>query len=319
MDPFADVLRAMRLTGGIFLDARFTAPWCVSSRIGPEDCGRYVPVPRSIIAFHFVSSGRLWVETDGQSPLTAERGDIVVLPGNDAHRLGSDLNLEPVDAGDLIQPGVDGRLARIDFGGGGESPGVVCGFLGTDRQHDPVLAMLPRILKLKAAEDASQTWLESSFQFAAHETVAGLAQSPHILTKLAEVLFMDAVRRYLSALPAEDSRWCVGVRDAKIATALGLLHARMRHRWTTEALAREIGMSRSALAERFTRVMGESPMRYLARQRIQAAAQRLRETNEPVARISFATGYESEAAFSRAFKREFGAPPAAWRQARERS
>lgn len=314
MDPFADILRGMHLTGGIFLDAEFTAPWCVSSKIGPEDCGQFVPVPRSIIAYHYVSSGRLLLEVDGQPPLTVERGEIVVLPRNDDHRLGSHLNLEPVSADSLIQPGIDGGLAHINYGGGGETTRIVCGFLGTDRQNDPVLVMLPTVLKLKMAEGALGVWIESSFRFAAQQMAVGLVQSPGVLTKLAELLFMEAVRRYLSALPPEESGWCAGARDPKVARALGLLHGRMNHRWAAEELAREIGMSRSAFAERFTRIMGESPMRYLAQQRLQAAAQRLKESNDSLARVAFEVGYESEAAFNRAFKREFGVPPATWRK-----
>lgn len=317
MDPFKDILSAMHCTGGIFLDAEFTAPWCVSSRIGPDDCKPFSPIPRSLIALHFVCAGRLMLEVDGLPPVALERGDIVALPRNDHHRLGSHLNLVPISADSLIQAGTDGRLAHIDYGGGGEMTRIVCGFLGTDRLHDPVLAMLPKVLKLRVEEGAAETWIESSFRFAAQETTVGLTQSPNVLTRLSEALFIDAVRRYLNALPIEMSGWCAGMRDTKIAHALSLLHGRMKHSWTTEELALQVGMSRSAFAERFTRVIGESPMRYLAQHRLLSASQRLKESSDSIARISFDVGYESEAAFNRAFKREFGAPPATWRKTQD--
>lgn len=303
----------MRLACGIFLEAEFTAPWCVSSRIAPEDCGAFAPVPKRVIALHFVRSGQVLLQVANEAPLALEQGDIVALPRNDSHVLGSQLDLAPVNAHQLIKPGTDGRLASIRYGGGGPETRIVCGFLGTDRPNDPVLAMLPTVMKLKVEGGPSAAWIESSFRFAAQETAVSPDRSPEVLTRLAEVLFVDAVRRYLATLPPELSAWCAGMLDARIATALALMHGRLGHRWTTEALARETGLSRSAFAERFTRSLGESPMRYLARQRLLTASQRLRDTQGSLARIAFDAGYESESAFNRAFKREFGMPPAAWR------
>jgi AraC-like DNA-binding protein len=316
VEPFADILRAMHVTGGVFLDAEFTAPWCISAKVGPNDCAQYVPLPASIVAFHFVSSGRLFVELDGQEPLAAGQGDVIVLPRNDAHRLGSDPGLVAVNADDLIQPTEGGGLAHIRHGGGGEMTRVVCGFLGTARRNDPVLLMLPRIVKLNIADAASAAWIESSFRFAAKEMAAGPVRSPEMLARLAELLFAEAVRRYLSELPAGEGGWSTGVRDPKIAQALGLIHAQLRRHWTAEELARDVAMSRSSFTERFTRIMGETPIRYLAKQRLLAATQKLRDSTDPVARIAFEVGYESESSFNRAFRRVYGMPPAAWRKAK---
>lgn len=315
MEPFADILRAMRVTGGIFLDAEFTAPWCISAMVGPEDCAPYAAVPASLVAFHYVSAGRLWAGLEGQAAVAVEQGEIVVFPRNDWHLLGSDLGVEPVRADELIQPGANGGLARILHGGGGAATHIVCGFLGTIRRNDPVLVMLPRILKLRVEDAASAAWIESSFRFAAGEMAAGPPRSPETLARLAELLFAEAVRRYLAELPPESGGWMACVRDPKIATALGLLHGQLRRAWTVDELAREVAMSRSAFSDRFSRVMGDSPMRYLARQRLLAAAQRLQETGDPIARIAFDAGYESEAAFTRAFRRVYRLPPAAWRKA----
>ena len=314
MDAILDILRSTRLTGGIFLDADFTAPWCIAAQIGPEDCQPFVPAPENIVAYHYVSDGKLWLEVDGEAPLAVERGEIVVLPRNDAHRMGSALGLTPLAADLLIQPGADGGLARIVHGGGGERTHVLCGFLGSDTPNDPVLRILPPVLKVNVTEGVAAAWIESSLKFAAAELAVGVVRSPNVLAKLAELLFMEAVRRYVTSLPAAESGWRAGLRDPLVGRALALLHGRMCQRWTAEDLAREVGLSRSALADRFTKLLGEPPIRYLARLRLQAAARRLKGSAESIARIAFDVGYESEAAFNRAFKREFGEPPAAWRR-----
>lgn len=316
MDALLDMLRSMRLTGGVFLDAEFTAPWCVSAKIGPEDCSPFLPEPRTIIAYHYVSAGKLLLQVGGAEPMAVQAGEIVVLPRNDEHRLGSSLALRAVRAEHLIQPAADGGLARIVHGGGGERTEILCGFLGNEMHNDPVIASLPSVLKLDVAEGASGQWIASSFRFAAQELGAARAQSPSVLGKLAELLFAEAVRRYVLSLSIEEKGWIDGLRDPVVGRALALLHGRRDGRWTADELAREVGLSRSAFAARFTSVMGEPPMRYLAKWRLQSAARQLAESHEPIARIAFASGYESEAAFNRAFRRAYGLPPAAWRKER---
>lgn len=316
MNALLDVLRTMRLTGGIFLDCEFTTPWCVTaSAIGPDEVGLLMmPVPTHVIAYHYVTRGRVLLQLAGQEPVCVEGGEIVVFPSNDKHKLGSDLNLTPVNAKELVLPPANGSMARIEHGGGGAGTHIMCGFLGTDTPNDPVIEILPNVLKLEVKQGASGDWIESSLRFAALEMASGRVGSPAILAQLAECLFMEAVGRYVNSLPQVQRGWLAGLRDPVVGRALSLLHGRKDHRWTADALAREIGLSRSAFAERFTRVMGEPPMRYLARQRMRFAARRLRTSHEPVARIGFEAGYESEAAFNRAFKREHGVPPAIWRE-----
>jgi transcriptional regulator GlxA family with amidase domain len=170
------------------------------------------------------------------------------------------------------------------------------------------------MLRISIEQGTSGSWIESSFRFAAHQLGEGRVESPVVLAKLAELLFMEAVRRFVASLAPETSGWLAGLRDPIVGRALALLHSRMTHRWTTEQLAQEVGLSRSAFAERFTSLMGEPPMRYLANWRMQIAAQRVKGSHEPMARIAFETGYESEAAFNRAFKRAFGMPPVTWRK-----
>jgi AraC-like DNA-binding protein len=314
MDALLDLLHAMHLTGGVFLDAEFTAPWCVSSRVGPEDCRAFLPDPAHVVAYHYVMEGRLVMEVIGQPAVAVGAGEIILLPRNDPHRLGSSLDVPAVSADDLILPAADGGLARIIYGGGGERTRVMCGFLGSDRPNPPVASVLPPALTLAVSHGASGAWIESSLKFAAQELMTGQPGSTTVLAKLAELLFIEAVRQHVASLPDDESGWLVGVRDPIVGRALALLHNRQAYRWTTEELAHEAGASRSAFADRFTSLMGEPPMRYLARRRLQFAADRLRESQESVAGIAFDAGYESEAAFSRAFKREFGKPPAAWRK-----
>ena len=314
MDPISDMLRSMRLTGGIFLDAEFTAPWCLQSKIGPEDCAPFTPEPRQIIAYHYVTAGRLLLKVNRQKPATVQRGEIVVLPRNDAHVIGSALNLRPISADHLIRPNPAGGLAQIIHGGGGERTHIICGFLGNDMSHNGLIAMLPSVMKLDVTEGASGDWIESSLRFAAKEMADGKMSSPAMLAKLAELLFMEAVRRYLAAQPPDSSAWSAGMHDRVVGRALGLLHGQLDRRWTTDDLADEIGLSRSAFAERFTRLIGQPPMRYLAQQRLVQASVLLKETSDPIARIAYHVGYESEASFNRAFRREYGVPPAAWRK-----
>lgn len=319
MDAHLDVLRDMRLTGGIFLDAEFTAPWSISAQVGPEDCAPYTPEPPHIIAYHYVIAGRLLLMVGDEAPVPLQEGDLVVLPRNDAHVLASDVRLKPVDAATLITSVPGGGLARIVQGGGGARTHLVCGFLGSEVPRNPLIVNLPKVLKLSAPEGIAGQWIESSFRFASQELALSGAASINMLAKIAELLFLEAIRQYLSANESQRLELQVGVRDPIIARALNLIHRRMEYRWTTEQLAREVGLSRSAFADRFSKALKEPPMGYLIRYRLTQASVQLAETSNPISRISASLGYESEAAFNRAFKRCYGKPPAAWRKERQRA
>lgn len=314
MDALSDVLRVVRLTGGVFLDAEFTAPWCVTAQVGAEDCRPYLSTPQHLIAYHCVVEGGLLLQTDGDATTEVRAGEIVLLPRNDAHRIGSSLDAKAIKADDLIQPPNNRGLARIVHGGGGERTRIVCGFLGCETPFNLLVATLPKVMKLDMRAAASGQWVEHSFQFAASEVGAGRMGSATVLSKLSELLFVEAVRRYVAELRTEQRGWLAGLRDPIVGRALALLHARHREAWTAEQLAQEVGLSRSAFAERFTSLIGQPPMQYLTLWRMQLAAQQLKESAAPIAKIAFEVGYESEAAFNRAFKRQFGAPPATWRK-----
>lgn len=320
MDAFSDVLRVIRLSGAVFLEAELTAPWCLTGKISPDDCKPFQVTPRQVIALHFVASGsmRLRVESDGAS-MEVGAGELILLPHNDAHTLGSDLAVTPISARHVMQPSRDGTIARIRHGGGGEATQVLCGFLGTDTAFGPLLSALPPVLKLNVRATPLGNWIESSFRFAVSEIAAGRIGSATVISKLSELLFVEAVQQYVTSLPPERSGWLAGLCDPQIGRALALLHARPAEAWSAETLATEVGMSRSGFAERFAALVGQPPMQYLTLWRMHVAAQRLREGRGTVAQVGFAVGYESEAAFSRAFKRQFETSPAAWRRQSELS
>lgn len=314
MDALSDLLRVVKLSGGVFLEAEFSAPWCVVSQVEPEDWRHFLMEPRLVIAFHYVVAGRLLLQVAGESPLEVHEGSIVLLPHNEAHTLasGPGLRAEIVEQSMLTESG--SGLVQLKHGGGGEITRIVCGFVGTDARHHPLLDVLPSTLVLDLKDNPACGWISNSFRYAAAELASARPGSATVLAKLSELLFVEALRFHIESLPADRQGWLVGLRDPAIGRALALLHTRIAHAWTTEGLAREVCLSRSAFAERFTALVGLPPMTYLASWRMRVAAQRLHENQGAVAQVAAEVGYESEAAFARAFKREFLLTPAQWRR-----
>ena len=314
MDALSDVLAAIRLSGGVFLDAEFTAPWCIAAKVGPEDCRPLGPVPAHIIAYHYVAAGHLVLQRPGAAPLAVAAGEIVLLPRNDPHILASAPGLRPVVVDTLVQPAASSGLARLRYGGGGEATQIICGFLGCEVPDNPLVATLPAALRLAVRQGTAGVWMEQSFRLAAEEFAEHRDGSAAMLGKLAELLFVEAVQGYLATLPDDQTGWLAGLRDPIVGKALALLHTRVAEAWTTETLARQVGLSRSCFAERFTMLIGMPPMRYLTNWRMQLAAASLRKGGRSIAQIAYDVGYESDAAFNRAFKRAYGTTPSAWRK-----
>jgi AraC family transcriptional regulator, alkane utilization regulator len=316
VDLLSDVLRVARLSGGVFLRADFSAPWCVASRMAPEMCAPHLQRPGHLIQYHYVVEGRPRICVAGR-PETAvilEPNEVVILPHNDVHYLGSDLSLPPTPSETLAVPAENGMF-QVTHGGGGEAVRMICGFLSCEvAQGNPVLANLPGILRLSIAGEAEADWIRATFTFAAQEIAAGRPGSETVLAKLSELLFIEAVRRHAATLADDATGWLAGLRDSFVCKALVAFHGDIARDWTIEQLSREVGLSRSALADRFQRLLGMPPMAYLARWRMEVAAQQLRSGSASVAQIANAVGYEAEAAFSRAFKRTYAVAPAAWRR-----
>lgn len=312
-DPLAEMLRAVRLTGGVFLDVRLTAPWCVISELTAEDCRPILANPAQLIFYHVVLKGDFLLSVDSEPPVQVHAGEVILLPRNDTHVLASAPGIRPVKGSSLVRPSADGGLARIVYGGGGAETHMLCGFLGSDDAFNPLLSSLPRMLRLDLREAASRDWIEASARFAATELAEGRLASSGLMSRLSEVLLIESVREYALRLGPGAAGWLKGLGDPQIGRALGLMHRDLGMHWTPEALAREVGLSRSAFIERFTLRTGLPPIRYLAFWRLQAARHQLRETRRTIAQIAHEVGYGSEEAFSRAFKREFGLSPSRWR------
>ena len=318
MDALSDALRVLRLTGAVFLDADFTAPWCVVSQSG-HSSSPVLSGGANIVFFHVLTEGRCKARlVSGGETLEFAAGDLVMLPRDDTHLLGSDLHLAPTLADSLVRPAAEGELMRIEHGGGGERTRFVCGFLRYDqRLCGPMLETLPRLLRVPLGGGPA-AWLTSLLQAGARESSAPRPGGETVLAKLAELLFVEALRRYIEQLPERQAGWLAGLRDRYVGRALALMHERPERDWTVEELAAAVGLSRSSLSQRFTDFIGQPPMQYLTRWRLTIAAQRLRSEKSSLARIAADSGYDSEAAFNRAFKRALGTTPAAWRRGEQR-
>jgi AraC-like DNA-binding protein len=312
MDVLSEVLKVVKLEGAIYYNAEFTAPWSFRA---PQSCvlAPYFTAGGHVIIYHLLTEGRGFagLEQGDRVPLTA--GDIVVFPHGDPHIIGNGALVEPVDhEGDLHRIFAQGlKIARA--GGGGEATKFVCGYMSCDPQLSRVfLAGLPAILKVNV-RSGTGGWLENSIRFSVDEADASRAGGEAVLAKLSELLFVETLRRYITELPPEQTGWLAGARDPEIGKALALLHRHPAQAWTIADLARDVGLSRSVLAERFRHYLGEPPMSYLTRWRLQLGAQMLKSSSRSVGEIAAEVGYESEAAFNRAFKREYSVPPARFR------
>ena len=316
MDALSDVLHVLRLSGAVFLDAEFTAPWCVRSNSGHSS--EALAGGEHIVFFHWLIAGRCKARlVEGGETFEIAAGDLLMMPNDAAHLMGSDLQMKPIAAETLARPVADDGLLRIEYGGGGESTRFVCGFLACDKRLSrPVLDALPGMLRVPFGDDPAAAWLKSLLRLGAQETSARRPGSDTVLAKLSELLFVEAIRRYGESMPAGQTGWLAGLRDRFVGRALTLMHQKPSDAWTVDVLAGEVGLSRSALAQRFTELIGQPPMQYLTRWRLTVAAQRLRADSASLSAIAEQIGYESEAAFNRAFKREFGMPPATWRRTR---
>ena len=318
MDALSDVLRSVRLEGACYITAEFTAPWCIRGELGLKSVRARLAGAEHVAFFHFLTEGRCKVRlAEGGETLEAKAGDLVLFPQEGRHLMGTDLQLAPMEREAAISPDPQSgaQFFRLAHGGGGAMTRFVCGYLALSRAaFRPLFQSLPKIVCIPIGDGPAAAMLRELFEAGVRESAAPRPGANSVLAKVAELLFVEALRRHAERLPPGGSGWLAGVRDPHVGRALGLLHADPGRAWTVDELARDVALSRSALAERFVALVGESPMQYLTRWRLALAAQSLRAGREAIARIAADSGYESEAAFSRAFKREFGKPPASWRR-----
>jgi AraC-like DNA-binding protein len=315
MDVLSEVLKAVKLDGAVFFHGEFSSPWCSRQ---PDACAMasYLSAnTKHVIIYHLVTEGRGYarVEQNGRA-ISLEAGDIIIVPHGDAHLMGNGPPVTPVDSSEqLRQVLAEGKMLS-QFGGGGELTRLVCGYMTCDPQLSQVfLAGLPPIVKVHIRDNPSGRWVEDTLRYSVNHAEASGPGGAAVIAKLSEVLFVETLRRYIEKLPRTQTGWLAGVRDPDVGKALALLHKQPAHPWTIATLASEVGLSRSVLAERFQHYLSDTPIGYLTRWRLQLAAQLLTSTSKSVAEVAGDVGYESEPSFNRAFKREFGLPPARFR------
>ncbi len=315
-DVLSDVLRAVRLTGAVYFDFELSSPWVAEAPPSKEIASKVMPGAERVIEYHVVARGSCWGQADGHEPIRLEEGDLIVFPQGDAHVMSSAPGMRAVPDLTMFARGSKSLPLVYELGGGGpERTRVVCGFLGCDdRPYNPLLAALPRVIHLSASGPGATTgWLGTLLNIAVGESGSARAGGENVLARLSELMFVEAIRRYLDSLPSDRLGWLAAVRDPVVGQALAALHSQPREAWTVERLARFAGLSRSVFAERFTDMVGQPPMQYLALWRMQVASRLLRDGGA-VASVADAVGYDSEAAFSRAFKKLVGQAPAGWRK-----
>jgi AraC-like DNA-binding protein len=315
MDALSEMLRVIRLDSAIYFNAEFCEPWCLASPDSNMLAPMLAPAGAHVIIYHLLCEGRAYVELqEGERvPLTA--GDLVAVPHGHRHVLGSGARVPAIDAGAALPDVLQRGLEPVHYGGDGAASRFICGFLACDPQlSQAFLGGLPPLIRVNVRDDASGQWLENSLKFSVVQAMNREPGAGAMLAKLSEVAFAETLRRYVRELPDGQTGWLAGARDPDVGKALTLIHHRHAHPWTLSELAKEAGVSRTVLATRFRHFLGEPPIAYLTRWRLRLGARALLATSHSVAQIASAAGYESEAAFNRAFKREFGLPPARYRK-----
>jgi AraC-like DNA-binding protein len=318
MDVLSELLKVVKLDSAIFFNCEFSSPW--SYRAPDSECAARLlgQSGRQVIIFHLLVRGRAYVHLEGGERAPLVDGDIVTLPHGHAHLLGSGEGARLIDGVTALPKLLARGLELVKVGGGGEPSLFVCGFLSCDPLLSKTfLHALPPLFTVNISKDPSGEWLENSLRFAVAEAVAAREGASAMLAKLSEVIFVEAVRRHIRTLPDGETGWLAAARDPSVGRVLYVFHQRPAHPWTMQGLAKEVGVSRSVLAERFRHYLGQPPMAYLAHWRLQLGARALTSGNRSVAEIASEVGYETEASFNRAFKRHFHLPPGRYRKRRK--
>jgi AraC-like DNA-binding protein len=316
-DPLSDLLKTVRLTGAVFFDIAAQEPWAVASPPRELILPKILPGADHLIAYHVVTAGQCVATAAGGQPVSVKAGEVVVFTNGQSHVMssGPGMRADP-PMPDVLEIAAAGRKPfRISYGDGEPSAKLVCGYLACDaRPFNPLLENLPPMITARDLRNDDAGWTAQFIKLALAEAAENHAGRESVLTRLSELMFIDVIRRYLAMLPSQQSGWLAGLSDPFIGKALALLHGKPADDWTIEGLAKQVGLSRTVLAERFVGLIGLPPMHYLAKWRMQIAAELLTASNTNVASIAAKIGYESEAAFSRAFKKMVGVAPTAWRR-----
>ena len=303
-DPLGETLHMLRLTGTLYCQAELSAPWGVD-----------IPPLEGLMTFLVVTTGRCWLEVEGAEPKLIEPGSLALIPHGIAHRMTSDLGVEEKPLFDIPVEKVSDRYEIMRYGGGGEITRTTYGVMRFDHvAAQRLVAQLPRVLHIDSWDDDAGSWLQSTLRFISREASVLRPGGETVITRLADILVIQAIRSWLDTAPEANQGWLSALRHEQVGRALAAIHRTPKHDWNVALLAKEVGMSRSAFSAQFTKMVGQSVMRYLSQWRMQLARIDLIETAEPLSVISSRLGYQSEAAFCRAFKRMFGVPPGSLRR-----
>ena len=338
MDILSEVLHVVRLSGVVHFRGEFTQPWAFMSSAPEMLAARLKLAAESITPFHVFIAGDCWISSSKLPALRLETGDVIVIPRGDQHVMASDLGMTPVPIKDIYPRPSAGQIAAVKHGGGGKAARFVCGFLHSDQRFAPLLDCLPSFIcirlrngtvsvetlgedgqRLQPVQPHEAEWWQATLRYFISEATMPGQGNRAVLARLSELLFMEVIRWQLRNAADGHSGWLAGLNDPQVGRALALLHAEPARPWTVEELAQRAAISRAALAKRFVELVGESPMQYLAGWRMHLARHLLRESTLGIGEVAGRVGYESEAAFNRAFRRLVGAPPATWRRAETRS
>jgi AraC-like DNA-binding protein len=315
MDALSEALNAVRMTGAIFYSLECSAPWGFSVPHLHDVAHVLAPGTERLVSYHLVTEGEAIVQFGEDEPIPVNAGEVLIIPHGDAHTVTNGSPNELIDSAASLREYLAGSLSVARVGQGGAITRFICGYCGGERHADRTfLAGLPIMIKIDIRGDESGAWIENSIRHLVSDASANRPGHSVLLAKASEALFVEALRRYMEQLPPEQSGWLAAARDPIVGAALALLHRKPFRDWTLEGLAAEAGTSRSVLSERFARYLGEPPLTYLARWRLQLASRLLETTRKTIQQVAAEVGYDSEASFNRAFKREFGHPPARYRR-----
>ena len=304
-DPLGETLHSLRLTGTLYSRAELTAPW-----------GIELPAFDNCMMFHIITSGSCWLEIKGEEPRLLQQGSLVLVPHGQGHTIRNKPNDKAVPLFDIPVEQVSERYEIMRYGGDGELTQLTCGVVRFDHvAGQQLIGLLPKVLQIDSWADDEDGWLQSTLRFIAREAKELRPGGETVITHLADILIIQAIRSWIDSAPQAERGWLAALRDKQVGKALAVIHSEPDKDWSVTALAKEVGMSRSGFSARFTHLVGESAMRYLTRWRMQLARMQLQETSDSLSVLASRLGYQSEVAFSRAFKRIFGVSPGSIRQA----
>lgn len=309
IDPLGEALHFLRMSGTFYCRSEFTAPW-----------GLALPPMESSMMFHVVTAGECWLEVDGAKARLLRPGDLALVPHGEGHRLVSEVGATAAGLFDLPREMLSERYEVLRHGGGGAPTTLICGAVRFDHpaaQH--LVKLLPRIIGVDAWSSPEMEWIQSTLRFIAAEARELRAGGETVITRLADILVIQAIRSWIANDPTAQTGWLGALRDKQIGRAVAAIHGDPRRNWTVAALASKVGMSRSAFAARFTQLVGEPAMRYVVRWKMNTALMWLKTDDTSLADMAHRLGYDSEAAFSRAFKRYIGVSPGAARRGGQRA